>query len=226
MYRHFFKRLIDITLALCGLIVCCVPLVIIAVCVKIDSKGSALFKQVRLGKGMKPFTVYKFRTMCNHAYELGGIATSASDTRITKVGAFLRRTSLDELPQMFNILNGTMAIIGPRPILDWEFEEYRNKDLRYIKRYDVTPGMFCTVDVVDRAALRDQQFEMDADYAEQLSFALDIKTFFGIFAPVLTGRGVYKDENKSAKKKAENKQKTDHGYVEESFGDSDSIGTL
>lgn len=200
MYRHFFKRLIDTCLALCGLVVCCVPMVIIAIAIKLDSKGSVLFKQVRLGKGMKPITVFKFRTMCDHAYEMGGIATSASDSRITKVGAFLRRTSLDELPQMFNIINGTMAIIGPRPILDWEFEEYKDKSPRYIKRYDVRQGMFCTVDVVDRAALRDMQFEMDADYAENVSFALDFKTFFGIFAPVLTGKGVYKDENKNFKK--------------------------
>ena len=200
MYRHFFKRLIDTCLALCGLVVCCVPMVIIAIAIKLDSKGPVLFKQVRLGRGMKPITVFKFRTMCDHAYEMGGIATSASDSRITKVGAFLRRTSLDELPQMFNILNGTMAIIGPRPILDWEFEEYKDKNPRYIKRYDVRQGMFCTVDVVDRAALRDTQFEMDADYAENVSFALDFKTFFGILAPVLTGKGVYKDENENYNK--------------------------
>ena len=200
MYRHFFKRLISVTLAVCGLVVCCIPMLIIAIAIKLDSKGPALFKQKRMGKGFKPITVFKFRTMCDHAYEMGGIATSAKDSRITKVGAFLRRTSLDELPQMFNIINGTMAIIGPRPILDWEFEEYRDKDPRYIKRYDVRQGMFCTVDVVDRAAERDLQFQMDADYAEQLSFGLDVKTFFGIFAPVLTGRGVYKDENTSAKR--------------------------
>ena len=200
MYRHFFKRLIDTCLALCGLVVCCVPMVIIAIAIKLDSKGPVLFKQVRLGRGMKPITVFKFRTMCDHAYEMGGIATSASDSRITKVGPFLRRTSLDELPQMFNILNGTMAIIGPRPILDWEFEEYKDKNPRYIKRYDVRQGMFCTVDVVDRAALRDTQFEMDADYAENVSFSLDFKTFFGIIAPVLTGKGVYKDENENFNK--------------------------
>ena len=194
MYRHFFKRLIDTCLALCGLVVCCVPMVIIAIAIKLDSKGPVLFKQVRLGKGMKPITVFKFRTMCDHAYEMGGIATSASDSRITKVGAFLRRTSLDELPQMFNILNGTMAIIGPRPILDWEFEEYKDKNPRYIKRYDVRQGMFCTVDVVDRAALRDMQFEMDAEYVDKMSFALDLKTFFGVIAPVLKGSHVYRDE--------------------------------
>ena len=126
MYRHFFKRLIDSILSICGLVVCCIPMMIIAICIKLDSKGPVLFKQVRLGKGMKPITVFKFRTMCNHAYEMGGIASSESDSRITKVGAILRRTSLDELPQMFNILNGTMAIIGPRPILDFEFEPYKD----------------------------------------------------------------------------------------------------
>ena len=193
MYRHFFKRLIDTCLALCGLVVCCVPMVIIAIAIKLDSKGPVLFKQVRLGKGMKPITVFKFRTMCDHAYEMGGIATSASDTRITKVGAFLRRTSLDELPQMFNILNGTMAIIGPRPILDWEFEEYKDNQ-RFCKRYDVLPGMFCTVDLWNRAALREDQFEMDAEYVDKMSFALDLKTFFGVIAPVLKGSHVYRDE--------------------------------
>ena len=193
MYRHYFKRLIDTCLALCGLMVCCVPMVIIAIAIKLDSKGPVLFKQVRLGKGMKPITVFKFRTMCDHAYEMGGIATSASDSRITKVGAFLRRTSLDELPQMFNILNGTMAIIGPRPILDWEFEEYKDNK-RFCKRYDALPGMFCTVDLWNRAALREDQFEMDAEYVDKMSFALDLKTFFGVIAPVLKGSHVYRDE--------------------------------
>lgn len=193
MYRHFFKRLIDSILAICGLVVCCIPMVIIAICIKLDSKGPVLFKQVRLGKGMKPIKVFKFRTMCNHAYEMGGIATSASDSRITKVGAFLRRTSLDELPQMFNILNGTMAIIGPRPILDWEWEEYSNNK-RFARRYDALPGMFCTVDVWNRAALREDQFEMDAAYVDKLSLGLDVKTFFGVIAPVVTGAHVYRDE--------------------------------
>ena len=193
MYRHFFKRLIDSVLAICGLIVFCIPMVIIAICIKLDSKGPVLFKQVRLGKGMKPITVFKFRTMCNHAYEMGGIATSASDSRITKVGAFLRRTSLDELPQMFNILNGTMAIIGPRPILDWEWEE-SSDNKRFARRYDALPGMFCTVDVWNRAALREDQFEMDATYVDKLSLGLDVKTFFGVIAPVITGAHVYRDE--------------------------------
>ena len=193
MYRHFFKRMISVLLALCGLIVCAIPMAIIAIFIKCDSKGPALFKQVRLGKGMKPFTCYKFRTMCQGAFEKGGIASSESDSRITKVGAVLRRTSLDELPQMLNILNGTMAIIGPRPILDFEFEPYK-RNRRYVRRYDALPGMFCTVDLDLRAtADRETQFEMDAQYVDGMSFTLDVRTFFGIISTVVLGKNVYKD---------------------------------
>ena len=193
MYRHFFKRMISVLLALCGLIVCAIPMAIIAIFIKCDSKGPALFKQVRLGKGMKQYTCYKFRTMCQGAFEKGGIASSESDSRITKVGAVLRRTSLDELPQMLNILNGTMAIIGPRPILDFEFEPYK-RNRRYVRRYDALPGMFCTVDLDLRAtADRETQFEMDAQYVDDMSFTLDVRTFFGIISTVVLGKNVYKD---------------------------------
>lgn len=197
MYRFFFKQFIDAILSVLGLIVFCIPMGIIAIAIKMNSKGPVFFKQVRLGKGMKPFTVFKFRTMCDHAYEIGGIAKSANDDRITKVGAFLRRTSLDELPQMFNIINGTMAIIGPRPILDWEFEPYKdNKD--YCKRYDVKAGMFCTVDINYRASAdRDLQFIMDAEYAENVSLILDVKTFFSIIKTVIKGENVYVEDNKT-----------------------------
>lgn len=197
MYKYYLKPLVDILLSLLGLIVFAVPMLVISLIIKIDSSGPVLFRQVRLGKGMKPFTVYKFRTMCNHAYEMGGIAKSSNDARITKVGAFLRRTSLDELPQMFNIINGTMSIIGPRPILDWEFEPYKdNKE--YCKRYNVRAGMFCTVDVDYRASAdRDLQFKMDAEYADNVSFALDVKTFFSIIKTVVKGDNVYVVEEKN-----------------------------
>ncbi len=169
-------------------------MLVIAIAIKLDSKGPALFKQVRLGKNMKPFTCYKFRTMCLGAFEKGGVATSERDTRITKIGALLRRTSLDELPQMFNILNGTMAIIGPRPILDFEFQPYIN-NMEYRKRYEALPGMFCTVDLDLRAtADRETQFEMDAEYVKNMSFILDVKTFFGIIKTVVLGKNVYKED--------------------------------
>lgn len=193
MYKHFIKRLIDTFLSVCGLIVCCIPMAIIAIAIKCESKGPALFRQKRLGKNQKVFTVYKFRTMCDHAFEKGGIASSESDNRITKVGKFLRKTSLDELPQMFNIIAGDMAIIGPRPILDFEFEPYKENQ-RYTHRYDAKPGMFCTVDIDLRAtATREEQFEMDADYVDNISFGLDFKVFFGIIKTVVLGKNVYKE---------------------------------
>ena len=194
MYRHFFKALIDITLSVIGLIFCCIPMLIIAIVIKCESKGPALFKQKRLGKNQKVFTVYKFRTMCDHAFEKGGVASSEQDSRITKVGKFLRKTSLDEIPQMINIIKGEMAIIGPRPILPFEFEEYKD-NARYAHRFDAKPGMFCTVDIDLRAtATREQQFEMDADYVDKMSFGLDFKVFFGIIKTVVLGKNVYKEQ--------------------------------
>ena len=140
------------------------------------------------------FTVYKFRTMCDHAFEIGGVASSEGDSRITKVGKFLRKTSLDEIPQMINIIKGEMAIIGPRPILPFEFEEYK-ENARYAHRYDAKPGMFCTVDIDLRAtATREQQFEMDADYVDKMSFGLDFRVFFGIIKTVVLGKNVYKEQ--------------------------------
>ena len=194
MYRLVGKRIIDTVLSIIGLIICCIPMAIIALLIHFDSEGPVLFKQERLGKNQKVFTVYKFRTMCNHAYEIGCVATRSYDARITKVGNILRRTSLDELPQMFNIIKGEMAIIGPRPILPIEFEEYKSNE-KYARRYDALPGMFCTVDIDYRSSSdRDLQFTMDADYVNNMSLFLDIKTFLSIIAPVLSGKNVYHEE--------------------------------
>lgn len=194
MYRLVGKRIADTVLSIIGLIICCIPMAIIALLIHFDSEGPVLFKQERLGKNQKVFTVYKFRTMCNHAYEMGGVATRSDDARITKVGNILRRTSLDELPQMFNIIKGEMAIIGPRPILPIEFEEYKSNE-KYARRYDALPGMFCTVDIDYRSSSdRDLQFTMDADYVNNMSLFLDIKTFLSIIAPVLSGKNVYHEE--------------------------------
>lgn len=197
MYK-FFKRLIDIVLSFLGIVILALPMLIIGIIIRCDSKGPILFKQERLGKNKRLFKILKFRSMCDHAYENGGIASSESDSRITKVGKFLRRTSLDELPQLFNIFIGQMSIIGPRPVLDWEYEEYA--DEKYESRFTVRPGMFCTVDLDLRAtATRQEQFQMDADYAHNIGFGLDFKTFFGIIKTILTGKNVYKDEQGDGK---------------------------
>lgn len=196
MYKGYIKRFIDCIMSICGLAVCFIPMCIIAIAIKIDSKGPVFFIQQRLGRNFKVFKIFKFRTMCVNAYEMGGVVTRSDDARITKVGAFLRRTSLDELPQMINILKGDMAIIGPRPILPVEFQEYEHHKRvnEFKKRFDVLPGMFCTIDIINRAPERIFQFEMDAEYAEQLNFLIDFDTFFKIIKVVVSGKNVYKNE--------------------------------
>lgn len=192
MYRRIIKRILDICISACGLIVLFLPMLVIALAITIDSKGGVFFKQKRLGKNKKIFTVYKFRTMIPNAYALGGTNTYENDPRITKIGAFLRRTSLDETPQLWNILKGDMSVIGPRPILEEEEAEVIDPEL-YRERYSVLPGLFCTVDVDLRAAAsRTVQFEMDRDYVKSISFVNDCKVFFGTLKTVLSGSNVYK----------------------------------
>ena len=193
MYKKIGKRIIGFVLSFFGLVICIVPMIIIGIIIKLDSKGEILFKQERLGKDRKTFVIYKFRTMVKDAYEIGGIASRSDDPRITKIGSFLRRTSLDELPQMINILRGDMAIIGPRPILD---------DSICIKRYSILPGLFCTVDIDLRAAAdRKTQFYMDAEYAENLSLKNDLTIFFKVIKTVITGKNVYRIEVNSRREK-------------------------
>jgi len=191
----------DIIISACGLLVLLPIMVVIEIIIRIDSKGNGVFKQKRLGKNQKEFIVYKFRTMVQNAYHIGGATSFDGDPRITKVGAFLRKTSFDEIPQLLNIIKGDMSIIGPRPILEEEFEPYRGNDF-YEKRYDVLPGLFCTVDIDYRAvASRETQFEMDAKYVEEMSFKLDIMIFFKTLIAVLKRKNVYREMHVSDKEK-------------------------
>lgn len=194
MYKKVFKRVTDITLSVIGAVVLIIPMLLIALIIALDSEGGVLFRQKRMGKDRKLFTIYKFRTMVPNAYEMGGTNTYSSDPRITRIGRFLRKSSLDELPQLFNIIKGDMSIIGPRPILEEEFDEYEHNP-RYAERFSVLPGLFCTVDLDYRAqASRELQFEMDSEYCSSISFAKDIKVFFGVIKTVVSGSNVYKDE--------------------------------
>lgn len=192
MYRKFFKRALDLFLSIVGLLVLWPLMLLIALIVRRDSKGGALFRQTRLGKNQKPFVVYKFRTMVPGAYQMGGSVTYEGDPRITKVGAFLRKTSLDELPQLWNILKGDMSVIGPRPILAEELAPYAgnpNAQRRYAER----PGLFCSVDTDYRAmASRTLQFDMDAAYCDSVTFHGDVLLFFRVLRTVLAQKNVYR----------------------------------
>lgn len=118
MYKLFFKRLLDIILSLVGLVICFIPMVIIAIAIKLDSPGPVLFRQKRIGYKGKVFEIFKFRTMCVGAEQMGsGVYSGKGDSRVTRVGNILRKTSLDEIPQLYNTLAGSMSFIGERDII-------------------------------------------------------------------------------------------------------------
>lgn len=185
MYRHFFKRIIDIVLSFLGIIILALPMLIIAIIVKIDSKGPAIFKQKRVGKNGKPFNFYKFRSMRIDAPHDMATRAIHSEDYITKVGAFLRKTSLDELPQMFCILKGSMSIIGPRPIVYTEEEliAYRKE----VGAYSVRPGLTGLAQVRYRDNITDMKLkaETDGEYVQKITFIGDLKIFFKTIVKVL-----------------------------------------
>ena len=191
MYKYFFKRFFDIVVSLIGLIVCFLPMLIVAVIIKIESKGPAIFKQERVGKNGKVYKMWKFRSMCVGAESMeGGVYCVKGDTRVTKVGKFLRATSIDELPQLVNILRGDMSLIGPRPVLTYypyKWEEYTTEQL---KRFSVRPGVTGWAAVHGRKTNTVKaRFEYDNYYVDHLSFWLDLKIFFMTIKPVFTNEG-------------------------------------
>lgn len=185
MYRFFFKRFLDILLSFMGIVVLAVPMLIIALIIVLDSKGPAIFSQDRFGKDGKPFKLYKFRSMKQNAPH--DMATRDIDGQeyITKVGAFLRKTSLDELPQLFCILKGDMSIIGPRPVVltETELNDYRKET----GALTVRPGLTGLAQVEARDTLKDmkKKAELDGQYAKELCFAKDVDIFFKTIVKVL-----------------------------------------
>lgn len=180
MYKYFFKRFFDIILSLLLLIITSPILLIIAIAVKIDSKGPIIFKQERIGKKGKVFRIYKFRSMCVGAEKTGsGVYSGKGDARVTKVGRVLRATSLDELPQLINVFKGDMSFIGPRPPLTyhpWAYEKYTEEQKRM---FNVRPGITGWAQINGRKEVEwHKRIELNVWYVEHLSLWLDIKIVF------------------------------------------------
>ena len=176
MYKKI-KRGLDIIFSLVLLIIGGIFLLIVGLIIKIDSPGPAIFKQERLGLNGKVFNIYKFRSMCQGAEKKGtGVYSLKGDPRVTKVGRFIRATSIDELPQLINILKGEMSFIGPRPTLTyhpWKLEEYTDEQ---IKRFKVRPGVTGLAQINGRKDIPwDERLIYDVNYVENLSFMLDLK---------------------------------------------------
>lgn len=191
MYRKFFKRLFDFIFSFCCLIVLALPMLIIAIAVRCDSKGPAFFKTKRVGVDGKPFKFYKFRSMRTDAPKDCAPMLLDSDAYITKLGAFLRKSSLDELPQLICILKGDMSLIGPRPS---GFSEKELNELRHEKGVDkVKPGLTGWAQVNGRdvtAADIEKKVSYDEEYVEKMSFAFDVKIFFLTIKKVFVRDGI------------------------------------
>lgn len=190
MYKHFFKRFIDIILSALAIVLLIVPMLLVAIAIKIDSKGPVLFKQKRVGKNKKHFNILKFRTMrIDTPHDAPTHELSDPKKWITKVGGFLRKTSLDELPQIFNIFVGQMSIIGPRPALWNQYDLIEERD-KYGAN-DVRPGLTGWAQINGRDELEiPVKAKLDGEYIEKQSFFFDIRCFFGTIFSVLRSDGV------------------------------------
>ncbi len=187
MYEKI-KRMMDIFFSVLFLFLGALPLLLVALLVKIDSKGPVIFKQERLGMNGKVFRIYKFRTMIVNAEHQGsGVYSGKHDSRVTKTGKILRATSIDELPQLINILKGEMSFIGPRPALTyhpWTYEEYTEGQK---KMFDVKPGVTGWAQVNGRKEVEwTKRIEMNVWYVENVSFLLDLKIFLMTIVKVFT----------------------------------------
>ena len=184
-YEKYLKRPLDFILSLLALIVLAIPLLIVALLVLIDVGSPVLFGQRRLGKGNKEFKMYKFRSMTNARDENG--VYLPDDERITKLGNFIRKTSIDELPSLINILKGDMSIIGPRPLPSRYLNRYTPEQLR---RHEVRPGLSNPSTAHGRNNQTwEQQFEGDVWYVDHVSFKTDVKSIWDTIKVVLTHEG-------------------------------------
>lgn len=179
MYK-VFKRFCDIVISLLGLIILSPLMLVVAIAIKIESKGPVLFKQTRLGKDGREFQIYKFRSMCEGAENMGtGQYSFAGDMRVTKVGRFIRATSIDELPQFINILKGEMSLVGFRPPLTyhpWKLEEYTDEQMRM---FEVRPGITGWAQVHGRKHTEwHERISLNVYYVDHMSLLLDIKILF------------------------------------------------
>ncbi|HGF8039871.1 TPA: sugar transferase [Enterococcus faecium] len=200
MYKDCLKRGIDFLLSLVGIIVLSPILLILCIAIKIDSKGPVIFKQKRVGKNKSHFYIYKFRTMkVDTPQETPTHLLSNPDFFITRVGKFLRKTSLDELPQLFNILKGDMAVIGPRPALWNQYDLIEERDKYHAN--DIRPGLTGLAQISGRDELEiDYKARLDGQYTANITPIMDLKCFFGTIISVFKSDGVVEGGTGSVKK--------------------------
>ena len=201
MYRHFFKRFLDIVLSLLALIILSPVILIVSILIKVTSNGRVFFLQERLGKKGKVFKIIKFRTMVENAEKIGeGLRVSSeNDSRITKIGKILRKTSLDELPQLINVLKGDMSLIGPRPPVTYHPHKYEEYSEEQKNRFLVRPGITGLAQVrVRNNATWDERIVIDVEYVNNITFIKDVKLIFETVFKVFKCESIY-GESKQTK---------------------------
>jgi lipopolysaccharide/colanic/teichoic acid biosynthesis glycosyltransferase len=197
-YQRRGKRIVDVVCAGAALILLSPLFLVIALAVKLDTRGPVFYVSTRLGRRARPFPFVKFRSMVRDAEQLRGqldalnemdgpVFKIRNDPRMTRVGRLLRKTSLDELPQIWSVLRGDMSLVGPRPPIPAEVEQYER---RYRRRLSVTPGITCLWQVSGRNRISFEEWmRLDAEYIDRLSFGLDLKILFLTIPAVLRGSG-------------------------------------
>ena len=188
-FFEILKRGFDVIISLLAFIILWPVLLLIAIAIKVSCKGPAVFKQQRAGKNGDSFVFYKFRTMTTDADPFGPSPKSAHDPRLTKIGRILREYSLDELPQLFNILKGDMSVVGPRPLYLSQIPEWNE---RQKKRLLLRPGLTGLAQISGRGELtREEKLELDVNYVETASFSADVRIILATIAYVFNRKGIY-----------------------------------
>jgi undecaprenyl phosphate N,N'-diacetylbacillosamine 1-phosphate transferase len=183
------KRGFDIIISLLVLIILCPALLFIVIAIRVTNKGPAIFRQKRAGKNGNPFVFYKFRTMIVDSEPFGPSPKSGKDPRLTKIGRILREYSLDELPQLFNILKGDMSVVGPRPLYLSQIPEWNE---RQKKRLLVKPGLTGLAQISGRGGItREEKLELDVKYVETAGFLVDVRIALATIASVFHRKGIY-----------------------------------
>lgn len=225
-FNKILKRIFDIIVSVISLIILSPLFLVIAIAIKIDSKGPVLFKQGRRGKDGAVFNMFKFRSMVVDAENMGaGLFNYTNDPRVTKTGRILRNSSLDELPQIWNVLKGDMSIVGPRPSVTYELGNYETLNSRYKKRFNVLPGITGYAQIMGRNEISwDEKVNYDNKYIdlfEKQGILLDVKIILKTIVNIFKGKDIYEEKIDNSIDDSESAKAAERAIIEKAHAIED-----